>query len=74
MVGRKIRKSEKTQMDKTFIAYEFERESIKREKGADEFVCLPGRHYKWCEALVVFQPINPLHIFNPVRCAAGEEH
>lgn len=27
-----------------------------------------------CRALVVFQPINPLHIFNPVRCAAGEEH
>lgn len=25
-------------------------------------------------ALVVFQPINPLHIFNPVRWAAGEEH
>lgn len=33
MVGRKIRKSEKTQMDKTFIACEYERESIKRERG-----------------------------------------
>lgn len=25
-------------------------------------------------ALVVFQPINRLHIFNPVRCSAEEKH
>lgn len=28
----------------------------------------------FCEALVVFQPINPLHIFNRVKCVAGEVH
>lgn len=71
----KIRKSKKTQMDKTVTDRPVSRkERVEREKGADEFVCLPGLHYKWCGALVVFQPINPLHIFNPVRCAAGEEH
>lgn len=46
---------------------------------ADSFLCLPAAlQVVWgrsvCGAFVVFQPINPLHIFNLVRCAAGEEH
>lgn len=28
----------------------------------------------FCEALAVFQPINPLHIFSRVKCVAGEVH
>lgn len=74
----KINKSEKRAKDKKTI--KLDRES-KSHRGS-RWICVLAWTAKvqvvWgqsvCGALVVFQPINLLHIFNPVRCAAGEEH